>query len=191
MHERLITPPYYPDLSEIDLWNKLIFLGGPVQGADDWQMEAYQTIHQLYPNVWVASPRRLELPQDKYSPKKSYQQDHWETFWLNKVRQLDGVALFWLAKEVNHICRRTFAQTTRDELAKFRTLKNLNRFQRLVVGIEDGFSGASYQRRKLRQETPDVIIHRSLERACSEAVSLVKGNRGSYYDSPPFQTRMF
>ena len=46
---------------------------------------------------------------------------------------------------------------------------------RIVVGIEEGFSGARYIRHRLGQDCPGIPIVNSLEAACRAVVELLDG----------------
>jgi len=84
----------------------------------------------------------------------------------------EGCILFWLAKEYEHICDRAYAQTTRFELAEWK-IRHERDATKLVVGIEEGFTGAKYIKRRLFQDCPLVPINYSLEQTCKEAIKSV------------------
>ncbi len=155
-----------PDILEIE--GSLIFLAGPIQGAKDWQKEAVKIIHGLDPSINIASPKRDYLDGEFVYEK----QVDWETHNLRKAAQ-NGVILFWLAKEDKHNCGRAYAQTSRFELAEWK-IKHERDGVKLVIGIEDGFTGARYIRRRFSQDCPDVAILNSLEETCKKAVELLK-----------------
>lgn len=108
MKGKVIIPPDYETYS-----GKLIFLAGPIQGAQRWQDEAIKEIQENAPEMNIANPRRDYL-NEKFVFDK---QVDWETIYLNEAAK-NGVILFWLAKEFEHACTRAYAQTTRFELAK-------------------------------------------------------------------------
>jgi hypothetical protein len=97
----------------------------------------------------------------------------WETHYLNKAASI-GAIMFWLAKEVNHSCDRAYAQTTRFELAEWKV-----RYQRdnikLIVGIEEGFTGARYIRHRFSQDCPNIPICKNLEETCQQAIKEIFG----------------
>jgi hypothetical protein len=45
----------------------------------------------------------------------------------------------------------------------------------LVVGIEEGFTGARYNRRRFAQDCPEVPIESSLEETCRAALRALEG----------------
>jgi hypothetical protein len=162
--ERIVlTAPEYQELS-----GPVVFLAGPIQGAPDWQGEAINRLGELAPSVHVASPRREYLPGEFIYEA----QVDWETHHLRRAAE-DGVVMFWLAREIEHDPERAYAQTTRGELFEWKV-----RCERdgvlLVVGIEEGYSGAKYVRRRFRQDCPEVPIVDSLDEACREVAGLIK-----------------
>jgi hypothetical protein len=120
----------------------------------------------------IASPRRI----DAWSAGNDYnEQVDWETHHLRQAAR-EGVILFWLAREAEHRCDRAYAQTTRFELAEWQT-RHQRDGTRLVVGIEEGFSGAKYIRRRLGQDAPRIPIYDSLAQTCQAVVQLLAGER--------------
>lgn len=147
----------------------LIFLAGPIIGARDWQKEAIDIIHRQNPKIIVASPRQPEGLKSDFSFEK---QVDWESFHLKKASE-QGVILFWLAKEQNHLCERPFAQTSRFELGEWNA-KQKNNEPFLVVGIETGFTCGSYIKRRINQDCPQVKILQSLEETCHVALEIIQ-----------------
>ncbi len=142
----------------------LVFLAGPIQGAPDWQAEAICLLAALAPILAVASPRH-NYPAGEFSYAE---QIDWETHHLRRAAS-HGVILFWLAREVTPVPGRAYAQTTRFELAEWK-VRHERDGARLVVGIEDGFSGARYVRHRFAQDCPRVPVVDTLEAACAAAV---------------------
>jgi hypothetical protein len=159
-----------PQSAEID--GPLIFLAGPIQGARDWQIEAAEIISHLDPSIWVASPRRRgpEANVD-WTGDEFYKQVDWETRHL-ELAAADGVILFWLQKEDEHICERAFAQTTRFELGEYCARARLAA-TRVVVGIDSGFTNARYIRYRLQKESR-IPICEYLAETCIQAVSMAQ-----------------
>ena len=157
----LVRPPDFPPIA-----GPLVFLAGPIQGAPPWQAEAIRLLGDLVPHVHVANPRREYL-----SGEFAYDaQVDWETHHLRRAAD-DGVILFWLAREAVHDCGRAYAQTTRFELAEWK-VRHERDGARLVVGIEDGFTGAKYVRRRLAQDCPAVPLFAPLEEACRRVAEM-------------------
>jgi hypothetical protein len=146
----------------------LVFLAGPIQGAPDWQAEAVRWFAAEAPGITVASPRHDYLPGEfDYAA-----QVDWETLHLRRAAER-GVILFWLAREAVSIPGRSYAQTSRFELAEWK-VRHERDGVRLVVGVEDGFSGARYIRHRFGRDCPAVPVVASLEAACRAAVELVR-----------------
>lgn len=160
---RLITPP---EIIEVD--NRIIFLAGPIQGAADWQARVINIIHDLDSSVVVASPRK-----DYESGTFVYErQVDWETHFLRKAGA-SGVIAFWLARQIIETPGRSYAQTTRFELAEWK-MKHELEGAALTLGIEEGFGNARYIRRRFEQDAPEVKITDSLEDMCKNAVELLR-----------------
>jgi hypothetical protein len=158
----VILPPQY-----VAVEGTLVFLAGPIQGAPDWQDRAIHFFHDLAPDFHLACPRGLSMPA-----KFDYAaQVDWETHHLRLAAQ-QGAILFWLAREVYHRCDRAYAQTTRFELAEWK-VRHERDGVRLVVGIDEGFSGARYIRHRLGQDCPGIPMVESLEAACRAAVMML------------------
>ncbi len=152
-----------PDYHEVS--GQLVFLAGPIQGAEDWQAKAIEFLTRGNPALNIASPR------GDYS-KRAFDyntQVDWETHYLNLAAKT-GAILFWLAKEQEHMCDRAFAQTTRFELAKWIERSLFVKELKLSIGIEAGFSGERYIRRVLGQEHPSIVVYSSLEDVCRDAL---------------------
>lgn len=158
----LILPAYYPPVT-----GPLVFLAGPIQGAPDWQAIAADTLRAIAPDLHIASPRREYLPGTfDYAA-----QVDWETHHLRRATA-DGVILFWLNREERHRCDRAYAQTTRFELAEWK-VRHERDGVKLVVGIDDGFTGAKYIRRRLELDCPGVPVCDTLEDTCRRVVALL------------------
>ncbi len=169
-----------PDRLVLD--GPVIFLAGPIYwGTHDWHERAAAMLHALDGRVHVASPRRdPEASAKLWNPREDAgagraagdaaydEQVDWETEYLRRAAA-NGCVLFWLAREQTHNCERPHAQTTRFELAEWKERAARDGCH-LVVGIEDGFTGARYIRRRFAQDAPRVPICDSLEATCRAAV---------------------
>src|SRR5262245_63781042 len=140
MSRLVISPPDYPAVN-----GPLVFLAGPIQGARDWQIDAAQLLGELAPTLHVANPRRQYPPGTfEYAA-----QVDWETHHLRRAAEC-GIILFWLAREVEPIPGRCHAQTSRFELAEWK-VRHERDGVRMVVGVENGLSGAGYVRHSFGQ----------------------------------------
>jgi hypothetical protein len=164
MTERLILTP--PEIIETE--SPVIFLAGPIQGGPDWQSEAATLIHDIDPELIVASPRK-NYPEGTFVYEK---QVDWETHFLRTAGRT-GVIAFWLAGQVEETPGRSYAQTTRFELAEWK-MRHEYEGVKLTLGIEEGFGNARYIRRRFAQDAPNVAIADSLEEMCRNAVDLTR-----------------
>ncbi len=153
-------------------YERLIFLAGPIQGAKDWQSDAVKYLQSLDDALHIASPRRIDDSSGDYSEQKYIGQLDWEEYHLQKAWR-NGVVMFWLAREFQHQCDRAYAQTSRFELGESKVRHEVN-WSKLVVGIESGFSGERYIRRRFSIDCPDVLLKDSLKETCKEAVKLYR-----------------
>lgn len=166
MAERVFLQP--PEIPEIPESKKVIFLGGPIQGAPSWQYEAARLIHFAAPELVVASPRK-EYKKGEFVYEK---QVDWETHCLARAA-MNGVILFWLPRQTEPTPGRAYAQTSRFELGEWKRAHQQEGAS-LVVGIEKGFGNERYIRRRLTQDCPDAPILDSLTETCFTAVGLAK-----------------
>lgn len=149
----------------------LLFLAGPIQGTWNWQERAIALLQSAAPDLHLACPRWDYSPGTFVYEK----QVDWETHHLRRAAQ-DGAILFWLARETNHTCDRAYAQTTRFELAEWK-VRHEREGVKLIIGIEEGFTGARYIRRRLQQDCPEIPLVTSLEAACQAAIVLTLQDR--------------
>lgn len=165
MNEHLYMPVDY--IPETVSETPVIFLAGPIQGTGDWQAEASKLIHARRPEIIVASPRRAYLPGEFDYGK----QVDWETHHLRRAAQ-SGVILFWLTREEEHVPSRAYAQTSRFELAEWK-IRHERDGIKIVLGIEEGFSGERYIRRRFSQDCPEVSIFKTLPATCESALKAI------------------
>jgi hypothetical protein len=80
-----------------------------------------------------------------------------------------------LAKEKEHIPDRAYAQTSRFELAEWLTNGCYDENVNVFVGIEDGFSGATYIKKKIKDQY-DYIgdVYTNLEDLLDAALKILK-----------------
>lgn len=149
----------------------LIFLAGPTW-TWPWQEAAAELLRGLDPGLNLANPRRPLDTEREFSPEMYAEQVDWETEHL-RLAGAGGAVLFWLAAERQHRCDRAYAQTTRFELAEWMVNHRFGG-ARLALGIEEGFTGARYIRRRFAQDCPKVAIQDTLEATCREAARLAR-----------------
>ncbi|HIH24857.1 TPA: hypothetical protein HA251_07530 [Candidatus Woesearchaeota archaeon] len=170
MTGKVLIPPAYDE----SLQGPLIFLVGPIQGARRWQDDAIGIIHRIAPEFNIANPRRPDASYSHgdFSDELYNEQVDWETRHLRRAGQHGGV-LVWCAAESHHLCERAYAQTSRFEIGEWkeRTMRDGNV---MVLGIEDGFTGAKYYRRRFSQDCPNVPLCDNLENACERIVDEIR-----------------
>lgn len=164
MIERIVLTP--PEIVETE--EPVIFLAGPIQGAPDWQSVAARLIHDINPRIIVASPRK-DYPEGTFVYER---QVDWETHTLRAAGRY-GVIAFWLAAQTEETPGRSYAQTSRFELAEWK-MRHEYEGIKLTIGIEEGFGNARYIRRRFAQDAPDVAIVDSLQEMAQNAVDLAR-----------------
>jgi len=160
----IIRPPADPVLSPIE---PVVFLAGPVTGAEDWQHTAEGLLGS---RVSVANPRVPACDTHDYVAHLD-----WKSRWMRRAA-LRGCLLFWLAEETTSVPGRAYAQTTRFELGEW-LARGRHGGIRFVLGIDDGYTGmrAVLHRLTTAYARADVVVTTDLTDACRRA--LVACNR--------------
>lgn len=172
MKSHIILPAYYPKVID----QPIIFLAGPIQGADRWQDKAMKIIYDIDSGLYTASPRRPSWAPgegDWMNNRTIEQQVEWESYFLKKASE-NGTILFWLANEHVHHCHRAYAQATRFELAEWKSKSEYDKNINLVLGIDDNFPGKNYITKRFTDDSPHISITSTLEETCQEAVRLAR-----------------
>ncbi len=156
-----------PNKEEID--GPLIFLGGPIQGAPDWQSNAIGILG-VNPYINIVSPRRAIEKKGTFSDDDYTIQVDWEHYYLNQAAK-NGVTLFWFPLPIEEIPGRAYAQTSRFELGEAMARHCMEGIL-LVVGIEKGFSNERYIRKTLKDKAPKIFVCGTLEETCEKALEL-------------------
>jgi hypothetical protein len=162
---------YPPSIVEVS--GSVIFLAGPIQGADQWQEKAIKIIQTLDSSPNIACPRRPLTIRKEFGSVEYGAQVDWETHYLRRAGD-SGVVMFWLAKEFNHLCKRAYAQTSRFELGEWK-VRHERDGSKLVVGIEQEFTNRRYIQRRFEQDCPEIKICSSLEETCKETLRIISG----------------
>lgn len=160
---RVIAPPNFGPVN-----GPLVYLAGPIEGAPDWQAEAITQLAALDGSLNVANPRRALAPGEELASE----QIDWETGYLRRAEE-QGTVLFWMAAEREHVPWRAYAQIARAQLFEYKARHELAG-ARVVLGIEENFSGGTYIRRRFEQETVGVPLFRTLEECCVAAAHLAR-----------------
>jgi hypothetical protein len=159
-----------PEMAEVE--GPVIFLAGPIQGAISWHKDAIGILQSMDEHIHIASPKRPWTSDKDFSEKDYNEQVDWETHFLRRAGQ-EGVILFWLARELEHWCDRAYAQTTRFEIGEWKEYCRREHVK-LVIGIENGFTGGKYIRRRFSQDCPSVKINDNLKETCLVAIDLIR-----------------
>lgn len=149
-----------------DLDGPLIYLDGPIQGATYWHRDAIDFLDEFAPEIHVASPRAARFNG------KFEDQIVWEATHTERAAR-DGVILFWMAKEISHRCNRAYAQAVRFELGEWAARSRAG-LARVVVGVERGFTGGPYLRRRLQVSYPNIPVCSTLRQTCAAAAELAR-----------------
>ena len=109
-------------------------------------------------NIVICSPRRGAM-EDTFEYNE---QVDWETYHLDLAAN-HGVLVFWLPIEEEVIEGRSYAQTSRFEIGEwFAKGQSILDFK-IVVGIENGFSGARYITKKFEDTYSNIKVNNSFE----------------------------
>lgn len=129
----IVLTPNTPPVNVYD--KKLVFLAGPIQGAENWQKDAIADLADL--DIYVANPRRDNSADFNY-----VSQVEWETLYLKKA----DVIMFWIPAESYEVKGRSYAQTNRFELGEWLGRTDFNRRlnKKIVIGIDNNFPGKRY-----------------------------------------------
>jgi len=130
-----------PEIFEEEKGNNVcVFLGGPIQGAPNWQKEICDDLSG-YKNLVVTNPRRKSLDKSKFNFDE---QVKWETEYLNE----SDIIVFWLPKEEEKIEGRMYGQTTRFEVGEWIAKCS----KKIIIGIDDNFPMKRYIKNRLEKD---------------------------------------
>lgn len=175
---KVLRAPEYDKVSTFEEnEDVVVFLAGPIQGAEEWQESFVEKIQKefkdikLKKNIVIASPRRLEKP-DKNKFDYDEQVD-WESFYLDKASK-QGIVVFWMPVAKEKIEGRSYAQTTRFEIgewwAKGQKIDNFS----IVVGAQKDFDGTRYVEKKFKEKFKDFELHSNEKQMIEEIVKQIK-----------------
>ncbi len=119
----------------------------------------------------ICSPRRLTKPdKDKFN---YLQQVGWESEYLNRAAN-HGIVVFWLAKEDEKVEGRSFAQTTRWEIAEWWAKGQRIKDFKMIVGADKEFDGLRYIKYKFSQTDKDFEFVSSLDKMAEKILTEIK-----------------
>lgn len=193
MAERLFLQP--PEVFELDPNDPLVFLGGPIQGAPEWQYDARDIIHGIHSGIVVASPRK-DYPKGTFD---YYGQVDWERHHLKRAGHGIGSILFYLPHQAptSKVQRlgevatdirllfstkgrdvRAYGQTSRFEMGWWITEHTKDPSVALAIGMPGGFGNERYLTHHIEQECPNVFVTATLEETCNLAAQLALEKAG-------------
>ncbi|MBX4197699.1 nucleoside 2-deoxyribosyltransferase domain-containing protein [Candidatus Saccharibacteria bacterium] len=162
-----------PDLEQIPENEPAIFLAGPIQGAPDWQDEAYRLITRDYKSsdiLHVFNPRVHGELSHGYQ-----KQVHWEKRHLERARSF-GVIAFWFAAKNDMLPyekNRAYAQTSRVELGRAFGWKDFDATTQIVLGIEPTYRGGNATYFESMAAEYDMPVYQTLGSLCLAAIEQV------------------
>jgi hypothetical protein len=157
----------------------LIFLGGPINGAPNWQDKAVTTILSKAPELFVASPRRgvretIAPHVLKGNESVFPRQRVWERYYL-KLASRKGAIMFWLPGEEAHDPAHSYGAMTRVELGQWMTEYRFDQTVSFCLGSDGHFPGLDPIKYDLSLDAPDKLpLFGSLEETCAEAIRLAR-----------------
>lgn len=159
-----------PDLEQQNYTDKkMVFLAGPIMGAEDWQSRAIADLADY--DIYLASPRKAWQPGYNLD-----MQIDWESRHLARA----DIILFWLPLCKEKIPDRDYAQTTRFELGEWlaKTQYNLSN-KKVILGIEEGFYGRSYIVKRL--ENTAVQVYSTYEETLNALKNCLSRQQNIYF----------
>lgn len=182
-------PPTYHNIDEGEPG---IFLAGPIQGAPDWQNEAYLNltrVHRSTDNIHVFSPRRRdnfenqdrpEFAKNRKLPDEVFKgQVDWEKRHL-KIARDTGVLVFWFAARdysLKYREGRPYTQTTRLELSRTFGWLDYSPKIEVVAGMDPNYEGSNTRYVKELIAEFAIPLHDNLEEVCVSALKTALGKK--------------
>ncbi len=162
-----------PTRANIPHNEQILFLAGPIKGAQDWQRDSVSYFTQLYSGntpLHIANPRRDTIG-DKFNYR---QQTRWEKDHLFDAAKF-GAIMFWFANQdlsLPYQGGRAYAQTTRIEFGIIYCLLRIGEQPNVVMGMEPGYKGSE----KYYLDTADELglpVYSTLEDAWSKTLEKI------------------
>lgn len=148
----------------------LVFLAGPIIGTNDWRKKAYELIWNKDPLITIVTPR---IPDDISSTAFSGNElIQWELEFFDYAIN-NGSMVFWFPNETKHDCRYPFAQTSRVEIGRALERYRQNPYN-LSIGADDNYPGKSYLETVIKLQFKDLVLQKTLEDTCNQALSSFK-----------------
>lgn len=169
------VPPRYAIIGEDE---PLIFEAGPIQGAPQWQDEAFDLFKgfdsEYTGDLHIASPRRPGVRK-----KVNYnEQVDWEEFHILRAVEFGGILCWFAAQDPEEPYEegRAYAQTTRIEIGELFGMIRQEVDMNLVIGFDPDYAGGSEPYIRKRADNFEVPVFNRLDQACEKLFELVIRN---------------
>jgi hypothetical protein len=168
----IILPTTWVDTSD----QPVIFLVGPIKGADNWRNQAIEFLLTEDPGIIIISPDKnikSELRQYVLSGVEGQflRRRAWELrYFLLAIAK--GVVMAWLPGETRHDCKKSYAAMTRIELGELLGFYQHDKSIRFCIGSDRKFSELDTIMCDFSVFAPDIWFFSNLAGTCQEALRL-------------------
>lgn len=164
-----------PEVIDVDSSTPLIFLEGPVQGAQDWQTPFAHRLLLEVPGIAVASPRPLDdhvaqltSASEKIAHAASDKQVAYEFLARKTAFHFGAIAMWWAAQDPSlpYNPERVYAKTTSKEEAEAWGILDAKPDYPFIVGYDPAFTASSKNSRAYSERNHALLgitTHTSLE----------------------------
>ena len=189
---KVILPKTY--IPEVDITYPLFFLAGPVNGGNDWQCGATNSIQKKVNEFFVAIPHEYKEGHPLHihrmvnrAPDFFKRQLPWERHYIKLAAgityEMDihvkcGCLIFWLPAESECQPRNDglpYAMDTRREVGEALGWLRSDPSLRIVIGAEKNFPGIDTIQRCFTEELGKFIFHESLEETIGAGLQIALG----------------
>lgn len=166
----VIVPPW--DIP-VGHYAEIIYLLGPDEGAPNWQEEAVLSILAVCKYATIANPRTQPIPSETATEWSLKNSRRWSDYHLDAA-QRNGIVLCWFPAESEHLCSRSYAQSSWISLGRcverfFRTPF------RIAIGVQESDPGSERLRFLMREYFPGVTVYSTLAETCRLATAMIQG----------------
>ncbi|MBT4174770.1 hypothetical protein HOC80_02670 [archaeon] len=157
-----------------------VYLAGPIRGAPNWQDEAVKYLVSQKQDITIISPRReIREAIERYVVKGEEgafdRQRKWERQYMDMAMiGGQGVIMFWLPGETNHLCQKPYGAMTRFELGYVLANHRNDRSAKFCIGSDGNFPELRTIEVDLSIDSPLTTVYETLEATCYKALNLMK-----------------
>lgn len=168
--KNILSPPnkWYTDQI------KMIYLAGSL-GENKWQDKVIELLQtKIDDDTYIANPYNTDWTE--WKPELLTQEEcqtEWEVAHI-RIASSIGCILFWMNGNADK--KEVYELAEWLTHLKYRKLNNPDRPLKLVLGIENGFTGEKYIRQRLAGDLPDFVIYETLEDTCNAVLEMIKGD---------------